>query len=286
MSRLNNPDEPYFLADGTVAALGTMYFGQPNTDPTTQDGFGVYTNAKAPYTDRALATTTTAQITLTAGGKLPNRLFLSGAYSITLKDADGVQVFAIASYQGESTDTIGDDSDYAGASVTATLNAIKTALDALTSAAIIDIVYPVGSIYANYTSTNPATLLGTGTWTQVGQGRCLAGIGQGTDQNAVNKTLTVGDNDGSYEHVLTEAQLASHAHGHRDRYFAETVYAPAPYKEAFPTPGYNAGVGSPGIDLTNTHFYYYDDTSESTGSGDAHENMVPTYAVYLWRRTA
>lgn len=286
MSRLFFPRQPYFKDDGTVAAFGTMYFGQPNTDPTTQDELGAYTNEKAPYTDRALATATDAQITLTAGGKLPSALYLSGSYSITVKDADGVQIDAIASFEGESTDTIGDDSDYAGASVTATFNTIKTALDALTSTAIVNIVYPVGSIYANFTNTNPATLFGIGTWSAVGEGRCLAGVGQGTDQNAVNKTLTAGNNNGSYEHILTEAELAAHTHTHRDRYFAETSYGPAPNKEAFPTPGYNAGVGSPGIDLTNTHFYYLDDDTGSTGSGDAHENMVPTYAVYLWRRTA
>ncbi len=284
MSRLTTLDTPIFYA-GEPAAFAVVYFGNPNTDPTAVDGLGEYTNEKEPYTDRALSTATTAQITLDSGGKFPNRLFLSGSYSITAKTEGGVQIFAIPSYEGESTDTIGDDSDYAGADLTETLNTIKAGLDAVTATAIINIVYPVGSIYSSYVSTSPATTFGVGTWVQVAQGRALAGVGEGTDQNAVNKALSAGNNAGSYQHILTTAQLASHVHLMRDYYYPEAIYGFAANKELFPV-GYNGNIGSGDTDTDNTYAYYIDHNTNSAGGGEAHENMIPTYAVYIWRRTA
>lgn len=43
---------------------------------------------------------------------------------------------------------------------------------------IVDLVYPVGSIYMSVNSVSPATLFG-GTWEQIGQGRTLFGAGNG-----------------------------------------------------------------------------------------------------------
>lgn len=54
-------------------------------------------------------------------------------------------------------------------------SAIQTQLNAKTTLAS---VYPVGSIYMNATvSTSPASLLGFGSWTAMGQGRVLVGSG-------------------------------------------------------------------------------------------------------------
>lgn len=74
--------------NGAPAALGKIYFGEPNTNPKTP------ANQKAPYTDRALLVPTAAEQDLTTAGKLPDRLYLDGAYSVTVDDADGVQIFA------------------------------------------------------------------------------------------------------------------------------------------------------------------------------------------------
>ena len=58
-------------------------------------------------------------------------------------------------------------------------NTTQLATTAFVTAAL-SAIYPVGSIYINATSsTNPATLLGFGTWTAFGAGRvivCLFGI--------------------------------------------------------------------------------------------------------------
>ena len=62
-------------------------------------------------------------------------------------------------------------------------------------------VYPVGSIYISYNSTNPGTLFG-GTWENYGSGRVLRGINSGT----------AGSTGGSDTVTLKEANLPSHRH--------------------------------------------------------------------------
>lgn len=66
-------------------------------------------------------------------------------------------------------------------------SAIQTQIDAKTT---LSAVYPVGSIYINATnSTNPATLLGFGTWTAFGAGRVMVGLNSGdTDFDTAEET--------------------------------------------------------------------------------------------------
>lgn len=288
MSRLTLLDTPIFY-QGAVAAFAVVYFGEPSTDPTAVDGLGAYTNEKTPYTDRALSTATTAQITLDQYGKFPNRLFLSGSYSITAKTAGGVQIFAFASYEGESTDTLGDDSDYAGANLTATLNAIKTTTDALTNTAIINLIYPVGHVISTYISTNPGTTFGIGTWVSIGTGSVIGAVGSKDDQNAVNNVLALGDNAGEWEHTLTEAQTPEHAHN----LFGNAIQAAG-------NPDISSGsdVVAKEFDNSGNNDQYIMKkaaasatsatlgASSSFGGADAFGVKNPTYALYWWRRTA
>jgi len=50
----------------------------------------------------------------------------------------------------------------------------------------------VGGIYLSIDSTNPASSLGYGTWTAVGNGKLLQGITTGTGGGTNNITATVG----------------------------------------------------------------------------------------------
>ena len=66
-------------------------------------------------------------------------------------------------------------------------SAIQTQIDAKTT---LTAVYPIGSIYINATnSTNPATLLGFGTWTAFGAGKVMVGLDSGdTDFDTAEET--------------------------------------------------------------------------------------------------
>lgn len=71
------------------------------------------------------------------------------------------------------------------------------------STVIGSIMYPVGSIYTNAdVATNPATLLGFGTWAQYGSGRVLVGQNSGDPEFD-----TLGETGGAKTHTLTLAQI-------------------------------------------------------------------------------
>ena len=127
--------------------------------------------------------------------------------------------------------------------------------------------YPVGSIYMNASnSTNPATLLGFGTWSAFSEGRVLIGI-----DSSVTDFDTAEETGGSKTHTLTEAQLPSHRHtiGSND---STAGFGGAAGNQEFVQDA-GTGIGTP----CNTSF---------TGSGQAHTIVQPYIVVYMWKRTA
>jgi microcystin-dependent protein len=138
-------------------------------------------------------------------------------------------------------------------------------------------LYPVGSIYANYTSsTNPATLLGFGTWTAI-EGRVLVG-------KAPSGTFaTAGSTGGAETHTLSVAEMPSHTHTQN--------------AHSHPlTPGGNilGGGGGTPAGLGGGAGWVYNiqsaasvtATNKNTGGGGAHNNLQPYVVVYMWQRTA
>lgn len=139
---------------------------------------------------------------------------------------------------------------------------VSNGADALPSfqtiiAAILPSVYPVGSYYINETvSTNPATLLGFGTWTAV------------TDKFIVGHGSTYTSTGGAATVTLAEANLPPHTH---------TIQ--------YWTQGVGAGNGRflggiAGDPVTGTT------PTGSTGSGTAFSIIPPYQAAYIWKRTA
>lgn len=74
------------------------------------------------------------------------------------------------------------------------------------SIALLEMVYPVGSIYMSAVSTNPSTFLG-GEWVQWGAGRVPVGVN--TSDNDFNASEKMG---GSKSTTLTVEQMPSHNH--------------------------------------------------------------------------
>lgn len=125
---------------------------------------------------------------------------------------------------------------------------------------ILSKVYPVGSIYMSLSSTDPKTLFG-GTWERL-KDRFLLAAGD---------TYSGGATGGEATHTLTKDEMPSHNHyaavsGGTDSY-GQTRTAISSF--AIKTQGYSD---------SSTIF--------ATGGGDAHNNMPPYLAVYMWKRTA
>lgn len=124
--------------------------------------------------------------------------------------------------------------------------------------------YPVGSIYMSANSASPASIFG-GTWTQL-KDRFLLGLGDGG--------APAGTTGGAATVTLTEAQLPSHAHAS----IAAGYQVLAANNQ---NSDFMVGSGSViGISYTGNY------TTSNTGENQAHENMPPYYAVYIWQRTA
>ena len=145
--------------------------------------------------------------------------------------------------------------------------------------AAIALLYPVGSIYTNASvSTNPATLLGFGTWTAFGAGRVPVGFDSG---NALFDTAeeTGGSADAiTVSHTHTATSTVTDA-GHNHTY-------------AVPTGAGGAGniaaggstLGNPSTSTATTGITVAT-TNASTGSSGTNANYQPYITVYMWKRT-
>lgn len=145
-------------------------------------------------------------------------------------------------------------------------------------AALVQAIYPVGSIYINATnSTNPATLLGFGTWVAFGAGRVPVGF-DGADSlfNAAEKT------GGS-----KDAVVVSHTHT-----ATSTVTDPGHNHTVKSTGGGGTGYNLNGYSTlgdttsTSTTGITVATSISSTGVSGTNQNLQPYITVYMWKRTA
>jgi hypothetical protein len=137
--------------------------------------------------------------------------------------------------------------------------------------------YPVGSIYINATSsTNPATLLGFGTWVAFGAGRVMVGLDAG---NAAFDTAE--ETGGS-----ADAIVVSHTHTATDSGHTHTLDSPRT-----PTGGVIGGTSNTpaaapaGSTVPTTASGTANITVASTGSSGTNANLQPYIVVYMWKRT-
>jgi hypothetical protein len=152
----------------------------------------------------------------------------------------------------------------------------------------IDLLYPVGSCLITLDATSPASrFLGT-TWSQVGQGRVLAGVGTGTDASGVSKTITPGVNaGGSYQQTLSSGNIPDHFH-----YVANVVTDFSSDKDDL-TPNNYLARGGRSQNSTASYNFEGNAVLPTVGrtSGVVGANQTspiattnPTYGVYVWTR--
>ena len=139
---------------------------------------------------------------------------------------------------------------------------------AMTAATINNLVYPVGSVYVNAeVATNPATLLGVGTWEAYGEGRVPVGKASSGTFDTLNAT------GGAETHTLLTSEIPAHSHK-----VAGGEYASGSYD-------YGDNFTANNLASVSSARTYQADTS-SVGGGGAHNNLQPYIVVYMWKRTA
>lgn len=126
---------------------------------------------------------------------------------------------------------------------------------AVKSRGIVDLVYPVGSLYLSVSAASPAVLFG-GTWARIEDVFLLA----------AGTTHAAGSTGGEETHTLSIGEMPSHDHGLRT--LAQSLAGGTAYSRFS-----SAGSAIDGV-------------VGAAGGGGAHNNMPPYLAVYIWKRTA
>lgn len=136
---------------------------------------------------------------------------------------------------------------------------------------IMLMMYPVGAIYMSTVRTSPASLFG-GTWAQLTD-RFLLGA---------SSAYAAGSTGGEKTHTLTTSEMPAHAghlYGSAGNLTGKGNATGKWLKEI-----YDGGTSNPyGWDYGDNEYY---PASRSLGGGDAHNNMPPYLAVYMWKRVS
>ena len=166
---------------------------------------------------------------------------------------------------GTIATTVADNTDSSTKiATTAFVQSVKTL--------VLQSVFPVGAIYTSYNvSTDPATVLGFGTWTAI-QGKVLAGYQSGDTDFG-----TAGGTGGSKDAVVVQ-----HNHGITDPGHNHTVTTS------------NTTTIASGNAIPLNYLYTTRTTSTSTtgitinneGVSGTGKNLQPYVTVHMWRRTA
>ena len=136
-------------------------------------------------------------------------------------------------------------------------------------------LFPVGAIYTATVSTNPATLLGFGTWTAFGAGRVLIGNGGGFSAGA-----TGGSADAivvSHTHTAsTSITDPGHFHTTAVNYAGGTT-ANGMFSNSNPSNPFSTNSATTGITASTS--------VTSSGASGTNANLQPYIVVYMWQRT-
>jgi hypothetical protein len=144
-------------------------------------------------------------------------------------------------------------------------------------------LFPVGAIYTAVVSTNPATLIGFGTWTAFGAGRVMVGFDSGNalfdtaeetggsaDAITVSHTHTATSTDSGHTHTTTWNNIND---------FVQGSQSPGAEQSPDDIQGtFNIATNSSTANITTT--------IASAGSSGTNANYQPYITVYMWKRTA
>ena len=123
--------------------------------------------------------------------------------------------------------------------------------------------YPVGSVFITASSTSPASTYG-GTWEKVTDKFLLCAGTTYTGPTSITSKVT----GGAATHTLTTSEMPSHSH-----------VIPLSSSSSVTTDGWCMGI-------CRCSWSYSSYGSNYAGGGQAHNNMPPYLAVYMWKRIA
>lgn len=205
---------------------------------------------------------------------------ITGGHRVTITDADGDHPFDIQNGQ--------DGDDYV--LTTADKQEIASMAAQSVQTAILNAVYPVGSIYVAVNSTDPGTLFG-GTWEQI-EDRFLLAAGssyaagtQGGSANAIvpyhNHTTETG---GAFTFTVRAIGRANGAYQVIGNSGVTDAVSGASQRYVTSNDGTTTGteVQDRIVHSGHKHTVNYAGTSGNTAGA----NMPPYLAVYVWERTA
>lgn len=234
---------------GTLTSTGTASFTTIDVNGGAIDGSPIGANSASTGAFTTLSTTGLATL---------NSATISGTSTLTTVDINGGAIDGTA---------IGANSASTVAATTVTATTVTATGNVNTSGGelqidgtnVLEKVYPVGSIYINATSaTNPATLLGFGTWVAFGAGKVIVGLDSSdTDFDTAEET------GGAKTHTLSISEIPSHTHS----------------LSTSDNPGGTGAIEVAGGAPTSTQ------TTQATGGGGAHNNLQPYIVAYMWKRT-
>lgn len=151
---------------------------------------------------------------------------------------------------------------------------------------------PIGFVIFLSNNTNPSVWFG-GTWTRIAKGRAIVGA----DENDEDFT-SVKKNIGEKKHTLTQAELPSHTHGSKSlvgtiRDMAQqdsntNIWGDGICSQFQEGGWYGYGTSKAGsgtkvkdsITINATHEH------STVGSGQSHNNIQPSFTLYIWERIA
>ena len=144
---------------------------------------------------------------------------------------------------------------------------------------LVDLIYPVGSVYISTAATDPAVLFGGG-WQAI-EDRFLLAAGN---------EFTALSTGGESSHTLTVTELPSHRHtitvdgnGQHSHYIEN--YASVTSSGSGVMESWGSGSGNSRSIYTDADGYHSHTASASlTGGGTAFDLLPPYLAVYMWKR--
>lgn len=144
-------------------------------------------------------------------------------------------------------------------------------------------IYPIGSIYMNIAvSTNPATLLGFGTWVAL-EGVTVVGRSS-TDSTFGTAGATGGSKDAivvSHSHTAsTSVSISDPTHSHTLPYFTTGSGGGGGGPDVLGGSGMYTNAASTGITASAST------SISTTGSSATNANLQPYIVAYMWKRTA